>query len=209
MMPPKLVGPKSEAWPGLRSTTVVLIPREGKLAREWWVGLLVSSNGMPSNCMVGKTAEEGLALPEADAVGIEAEHARRLLQDFGEIRHRGHEVLNYGTADNRFRGSGIERVALGGRVQGQQYLFLNRYGLRNGVHVQRDGEVLRSARYVEARTSGKTRGGRFDRITTCGQPCSRKMSARIAVDAVTADSGGVVLHNYGCASEWPCLPDPE
>ena len=36
--------------PGARS--VVLIHWEGKLAQEWCVGLLVSSNGIPSNCMV-------------------------------------------------------------------------------------------------------------------------------------------------------------
>ena len=52
MDPPKLVGPKSEAWPGLRSKSVELIHCRGKLAQEWCVGLLVSSNGMPSKVMV-------------------------------------------------------------------------------------------------------------------------------------------------------------
>src|SRR5262249_54688508 len=50
--PPKLVGPKSEAWPGLRSKSVELIHWRGKLAQEWCVGLLVSSKGMPSNVSV-------------------------------------------------------------------------------------------------------------------------------------------------------------
>ena len=52
MDPPKFVGPKSEAWPGLRSKSVELIHCLGKLAQEWCVGLLVSSNGMPSNVSV-------------------------------------------------------------------------------------------------------------------------------------------------------------
>ena len=52
MDPPKFVGPKSEARPGLRSKSAELIHCEGKLAHEWCVGVLVSSNGMPSNFMV-------------------------------------------------------------------------------------------------------------------------------------------------------------
>src|SRR5579863_8966343 len=52
MDPPKFVGPKSEAWPGLRSKSVELIHCLGKLAQEWCVGVLVSSNGMPSNVSV-------------------------------------------------------------------------------------------------------------------------------------------------------------
>src|SRR5271169_89434 len=50
--PPKFVGPKSEAWPGLRSKSVELIHCLGKLAQEWCVGELVSSNGMPSKVSV-------------------------------------------------------------------------------------------------------------------------------------------------------------
>ncbi len=118
--PPKLVGPKSDGRPGLRSKSVELIHCEGKLAQEWCVGLLVSSNGMPSNChrvvAVGETAEESLALPEADAVRIEAERARRLLQNLGEIRNRRHEVLDESGADLRFGGSRIERNADGSRL---------------------------------------------------------------------------------------------
>src|ERR1035438_1908811 len=50
--PPKFVGPKSEAWPGLRSKSTELIHCDGKLAHEWWVGLLVSSKGIPSKVIV-------------------------------------------------------------------------------------------------------------------------------------------------------------
>ena len=96
MDPPKFVGPKSEAWPGLRSKSVELIHCEGKLAQEWCVGRVgvFERNAVERHRVlaVRETAEVGLALPEADSVGIEAERAGRLLNDFGEIRDRRHEV---------------------------------------------------------------------------------------------------------------------
>ena len=52
MEPPKLVGPKSEARPALRSKSTELVQPLGKFAQEWCVGVLVSSNGMPSKVMV-------------------------------------------------------------------------------------------------------------------------------------------------------------
>src|SRR5580704_8949919 len=52
MDPPKLVGPKVEAKPGLRSKSAEAVQPLGKFAHEWCVGLLVSSNGMPSKVMV-------------------------------------------------------------------------------------------------------------------------------------------------------------
>src|SRR5580704_10396051 len=52
MLPPKLVGPKSEARPALRSKSTAAVQPLGKFAQEWWVGELVSSNGIPSNVMV-------------------------------------------------------------------------------------------------------------------------------------------------------------
>src|SRR5580704_17691302 len=52
MDPPKLVGPKFDARPGLRSKSAEAVQPLGKFAHEWCVGLLVSSNGMPSNVMV-------------------------------------------------------------------------------------------------------------------------------------------------------------
>ena len=50
--PPKLVGPKFEDRPGLRSKSTASVQPLGKFAQEWWVGVLVSSNGIPSNVMV-------------------------------------------------------------------------------------------------------------------------------------------------------------
>jgi len=50
--PPKLVGPKVDARPGLRSKSTVSVQPLGKFAQEWCVGELVSSNGIPSNVMV-------------------------------------------------------------------------------------------------------------------------------------------------------------
>src|SRR6266404_720010 len=48
MDPPNGVGPMVEAEPGLRSKSTLPIHSEGKNAQEWWVGLFVSSKGMPS-----------------------------------------------------------------------------------------------------------------------------------------------------------------
>src|SRR5271169_1006211 len=50
--PPKLVGPKSDALPLLRSKSTASVQPLGKFAQEWCVGELVSSNGIPSNVMV-------------------------------------------------------------------------------------------------------------------------------------------------------------
>src|SRR5579883_2511602 len=47
--PPKFVGPIVAAVPGLRSKSVAPIHCDGKKAQEWWVGVFVSLNGMPSN----------------------------------------------------------------------------------------------------------------------------------------------------------------
>src|SRR5258708_36208541 len=52
MDPPKLVGPKFDARPGLRSKSTASVQPLGKFAHEWRVGELVSSNGIPSNVMV-------------------------------------------------------------------------------------------------------------------------------------------------------------
>ena len=80
MDPPKLVGPKFEARPGLRSKSVVAQPlrkiRPGMVRRA--VGVFkrnaVERHGVLA---VGEAAEKRLALTESDAVGIEAERARR------------------------------------------------------------------------------------------------------------------------------------
>src|SRR5580698_7157197 len=72
--PPKFVGPKSEACPGLRSKSVELIHCLGKLAHEWCVGLLVSSNGMPSNVRVywpsAKPRKKDLPCPRPIPLGL-------------------------------------------------------------------------------------------------------------------------------------------
>src|SRR6202035_2503159 len=52
MEPPKLVGPMVAADPGLRSKSIPAMNMLGKNAHEWWVGLLVSLNGIPSTNMV-------------------------------------------------------------------------------------------------------------------------------------------------------------
>ena len=104
-------------------------------------------NAVERKCVlaVGETAEEGLTLPEADSVRIEAERARRLLDNLGEIRHRGHEIRDHRTADLRLGGSRVERIAGRSRFHRHRYRFLNRDRLRNGVHVKRDRDIFRSA----------------------------------------------------------------
>src|SRR5262245_33842630 len=46
--PPNVDGPIVAAEPGLRSNTVDPIVCAGKNTHEWWVGSLVSLNGIPS-----------------------------------------------------------------------------------------------------------------------------------------------------------------
>ena len=50
--PPKVDGPMDAADPGLRSNTVDPMVCAGKNTHEWWVGSLVSLNGIPSNDML-------------------------------------------------------------------------------------------------------------------------------------------------------------
>src|SRR3984893_14382948 len=74
MDPPKFVGPKLDAWPGLRSKSVELIHCLGKLAQEWCVGLLVSSKGMPSKvkvyCPSAKPRKKDLPCPRPIPFGL-------------------------------------------------------------------------------------------------------------------------------------------
>ena len=74
---------------------------------------------------VGEAAEKGLALSETDSVRIDAERARRLLDHLGEIRDRGHEVLNHGAADFRPGIGRVERIALRRCLHRRQIRFLN------------------------------------------------------------------------------------
>src|SRR3974390_2390968 len=50
--PPKFVGPISDASPALRSKSTPAVQPLGKFAQEWCVGVLVSSNGIPSKVIV-------------------------------------------------------------------------------------------------------------------------------------------------------------
>ncbi len=131
-------------------------------------------NAVERKCVlaVGETAEEGLTLPQADSVRIEAERARRLLNDLGEIGDRSHEVGKHGIADLGSGRSRIERVALRSLVHRQGYRILNRDRLRNGVHEKRDRDILRAGsgnRDSAAGVQRKTGGRRFDRVGPGGQ----------------------------------------
>jgi hypothetical protein len=63
---------------------------------------------------VGKPAEERLALPESNPVGIEAERARRIIHHFGIVGGGRHEVFNELRSDFGSGGNRFERVT-GGR----------------------------------------------------------------------------------------------
>src|SRR5260370_35388306 len=150
---------------------------------------------------VGKTAEERLTLSKADSVRIGAESARRLLNHLGEIRDRGHEVCNHGTADLRFGGSRIQRITERSCVRSQRYRFLNRDGLRNGVHVQGEGDLLRSARgdrHSKTRIPRKAGRSHLNGIDSRGKTAYREATVRVG-GRRAANRTALTFHCYAGA----------
>src|ERR1700733_12537252 len=93
---------------------------------------------------VGKAAEEGLGLAEADAVTGRGEGVWRHIDDFAVVGDGRREVLNEGWSDDGARGGGVEQGVHGSERggDGADRVGLDCNLLGDVADMQRDGDVL-------------------------------------------------------------------
>src|SRR6266851_65215 len=147
---------------------------------------------------VGEAAEVGLAVAEADAVGVDAEGAGRHLKKFAVVGDGRGEILYEGGADLGSRGACLEK-AVHGRELG-----------RDGVGVCRlDGDLIGCSRdtegegYVLRLVGGELEapldggceagGGGLDRVLRDGEAGDGEVTLGVG-GGLAGDAGGLALH---------------